>query len=44
MTDKTQLIEDAWNIPEGVTYLNHGSFGPAPRPVREAQARWTADL
>jgi isopenicillin-N epimerase len=44
MTDKTQLIEDAWDIPEGVTYLNHGSFGPAPRPVREAQARWTAEL
>ena len=44
MTDKTQLIEDAWDIPEGVTSLNHGSFGPAPRPVREAQARWTAEL
>ncbi len=44
MTDKNQLIEDAWDIPEGVTYLNHGSFGPAPRPVREAQARWTAEL
>ena len=44
MTDKAQLIDDAWDIPEGVTYLNHGSFGPAPRPVREAQARWTAEL
>ncbi|GIS63013.1 MAG: hypothetical protein CM1200mP2_52380 [Planctomycetaceae bacterium] len=30
-------ISDAWDIPDGVTYLNHGSFGPAPRPVRESQ-------
>ena len=37
-------ISDAWDIPDGVTYLNHGSFGPAPRPVRESQQRWTAEL
>ena len=31
---------DHWRFPEGVTYLNHGSFGPAPRSVRAAQRRW----
>jgi len=44
MNDTSPPVTDEWNIPEGVTYLNHGSFGPAPRPVREAQARWTAEL
>ena len=44
MNDTARSAADAWEIPEGVTYLNHGSFGPAPRPVREAQARWTAEL
>jgi isopenicillin-N epimerase len=39
-----QPIASAWDFPDGVTYLNHGSFGPAPRPVREAQIRWTAEL
>jgi isopenicillin-N epimerase len=24
----------------GVTYLNHGSFGPPPRPVQEARRQW----
>lgn len=33
-----------WDFPEGVTYLNHGSFGPSPRPVRQAQQRWTEEL
>ena len=44
INDGTASIADSWEIPEGVTYLNHGSFGPAPRPVREAQARWTLEL
>lgn len=29
-----------WSIRPGTTYLNHGSFGPPPRPVREARQRW----
>ena len=44
MNAPAPLISDAWDIPDGVTYLNHGSFGPAPRPVRESQQRWTAEL
>lgn len=34
----------SWSLSEGVAYLNHGSFGPAPGPVLDAQARWTAEL
>jgi isopenicillin-N epimerase len=33
-----------WDSPGDAIYLNHGSFGRAPRVVLEAQARWTADL
>ena len=44
MNPPTPSITDLWDIPADVTYLNHGSFGPAPRPVREAQARWTEQL
>jgi len=29
-----------WNFRPGTTYLNHGSFGPPPRPVREARQAW----
>src|SRR5437016_14583928 len=29
-----------FSIRPGVTYLNHGSFGPAPRPVIEAREAW----
>lgn len=29
-----------WNLREGTVYLNHGSFGPPPRPVRDARRRW----
>lgn len=33
-----------WSIPDGVTYLNHGSFGPAPKVVQDARAAWTRRL
>ena len=33
-----------WSIPEDVTYLNHGSFGPAPRVVQEAREEWSRRL
>lgn len=37
-----------WNssfaLADGVDYLNHGSFGPAPQPVLDAQARWISEL
>jgi isopenicillin-N epimerase len=37
-------IADEWSFPEGVTYLNHGSFGPSPRSVRETRQTWTEVL
>ncbi len=33
-----------WSFPDGVTYLNHGSFGPSPRRVREARHAWCEKL
>ena len=35
---------DDWSIPEGVTYLNHGSFGPSPRIVQDAREEWSRRL
>lgn len=29
-----------WRLTPGVTYLNHGSFGPSPTSVLEARERW----
>ncbi|MCA8986654.1 MAG: aminotransferase class V-fold PLP-dependent enzyme [Planctomycetaceae bacterium] len=34
----------AWALDPDVSYLNHGSFGPAPRVVQEAQRQWSARL
>lgn len=33
-----------WNLPEDVSYLNHGSFGPSPIAVQESYERWTRQL
>lgn len=30
-------IASEWSFPPGTTYLNHGSFGPAPRSVQAAR-------
>jgi len=35
---------DRWALAPGVTYLNHGSFGPPPRAVLEARAQLAAEL
>lgn len=35
---------NSWRIRPGTVYLNHGSFGPAPISVREAQHRWHEEL
>lgn len=34
----------AWSLADGVTYLNHGSFGPAPNAVIAARQQWFAEL
>jgi len=33
-------LRGQWALRPDVVYLNHGSFGPAPRPVLAAQQRW----
>ncbi|MFM2095877.1 MAG: Isopenicillin epimerase [Planctomycetota bacterium] len=33
-----------WHLREDTTYLNHGSFGPPPKPVQEAQRLWKTQL
>ncbi len=35
---------ELWRLRPGVTYLNHGSFGPAPLPVLAARQRWFEQL
>jgi isopenicillin-N epimerase len=49
MTDRevhpsSATLRQHWDLRPGVTYLNHGSFGPAPRPVREAWRQWGDQL
>ncbi len=33
-----------WTLPDDVTYLNHGSFGPSPRSVQHARRQWSEKL
>ena len=35
---------DEWSIRPDTIYLNHGSFGPTPRTVRECQLDWQQQL
>jgi isopenicillin-N epimerase len=35
---------ERWSLPDDVTYLNHGSFGPSPLSVQAARAEWSARL
>jgi isopenicillin-N epimerase len=37
-------LRSEWTIPDDVTYLNHGSFGPSPKSVQAVRAEWTARL
>lgn len=39
-----QVGRHDWSFPDGVTYLNHGSFGPSPRPVQEVRESWSRRL
>lgn len=38
------LWQSEWVLDEKVTYLNHGSFGPAPKVVQEAMSAWSVQL
>lgn len=47
MSDSTQNnigYGSHWSLRPGVTYLNHGSFGPSPRSVIAARNAWTERL
>ncbi|NLF72788.1 MAG: aminotransferase class V-fold PLP-dependent enzyme [Candidatus Anammoximicrobium sp.] len=33
-----------WHLAPGVTYLNHGSFGPPPQAVRAARRAWQEQM
>lgn len=33
-----------WRLREDTLYLNHGSFGPPPEPVRQTRAAWQEQL
>src|SRR5262245_37514616 len=35
---------ELWSLRPGVTYLNHGSFGPAPRSVLARRHEWLEQL
>lgn len=37
-------MRNLWSIPDDVTYLNHGSFGPTPREVFALQQEWSQRL
>ncbi|MGE5192248.1 MAG: aminotransferase class V-fold PLP-dependent enzyme [Deltaproteobacteria bacterium] len=42
-SDKSRF-RDLWALRPGVTYLNHGSFGPSPKVVTAARQRWIEEL
>ncbi|MFO0903264.1 MAG: aminotransferase class V-fold PLP-dependent enzyme [Pirellulales bacterium] len=42
--DDSQHWRRQWNLRSDTIYLNHGSFGPPPQPVLDAQRRWKAAL
>ncbi len=42
--DRQQDWSDQWDLRPGVTYLNHGSFGPPPRPVQARRRQWQQRL
>ena len=50
MTENTETTFDwdrwgrEWTLEPGVTYLNHGSFGPSPDCVRRVRERWSETL
>jgi isopenicillin-N epimerase len=43
-THEAAFWRSQWDLAPGVAYLNHGSFGPPPRPVQRARRAWQAQL
>jgi isopenicillin-N epimerase len=39
-----QEFTSSWELAPGIAYLNHGSFGPSPRTVRQARLHWSNEL
>ncbi len=39
-----ESIQSEWRFPPGVTYLNHGSFGPAPQSVESVRLDLLGEL
>ncbi len=37
-----RLLPDLWALEPGITFLNHGSFGSVPAPIRSACEAWRA--
>jgi isopenicillin-N epimerase len=37
-------IRELWDIPPGLTYLNHGGYGYAPRAALEAKSHYFAEI
>jgi isopenicillin-N epimerase len=42
--DEAAYWRSQWDLAPGVSYLNHGSFGPPPRPVQAARRVWQDQL
>jgi isopenicillin-N epimerase len=37
-------FRELWSLRAGVTFLNHGSFGPSPVAVQDERDRWSRDI
>lgn len=44
MIAETSPYRQLWSLAPGVTYLNHGSFGPSPRAVIANRQEWIEQL
>src|SRR5688572_381388 len=43
-TSGDPAIREHWGLDPAVTFLNHGSFGAAPKSVLAAQQRWRDEM
>jgi len=44
MNSVPSIYRDLWSLRPGVTYLNHGSFGPSPKAVTTNRQEWIERL